>query len=64
VLQYLNDEPKRWEDVLQAADGVIAASEGTLNSVRTELAQTGQIVQVGRGRSARWKLGSSESENE
>jgi hypothetical protein len=45
-----------WQNVLVAAENRNIASAGTLNNVRTELAKSGEIIQVGKARNARWKL--------
>lgn len=57
VLEYLSDEPIAWQDVVRAAEARAVASEGTLDTVRTDLAKRGKIVQDGKGRKAKWRLG-------
>ena len=57
VLEFLSDQPVRWEKVESAVTSRSLASVGTLNALRAEIAKTGEIVQVGKGKSARWKLG-------
>lgn len=57
ILDYLDGKPVRWDKVLEAAERRSICSEGTLNKVRTELAKTGQIIQVGKARNSRWTLG-------
>jgi hypothetical protein len=56
VLEYLEEGPVSWERVSNAAEMRCIASAGTLNKVRTELAKSGEIIQVGRARSAKWRL--------
>ena len=64
VLEYLGGKsmPVSWEKVLHAAEKRNIASTGTLNKVRTELAQAGKIIQVGKARNARWKRANGEDE--
>ncbi|WP_137390942.1 AAA family ATPase [Rhodoligotrophos defluvii] len=62
VLEYLSDEPTKWKAVQLAAEARSIASEATLNMVRADLAKSGQIVQIGKGKQAKWIRGSSESE--
>ena len=57
ILEFLSDQPVRWEKVENAVTARSLASVGTLNALRAEMAKTGEIVQVGKGKSARWKLG-------
>lgn len=57
ILEFLSDQPVRWEKVESAVTSRSLASVGTLNALRAEMAKTGEIVQVGKGKSARWKLG-------
>jgi hypothetical protein len=58
VLNFLDDriEPVRWDTIRLAAEARAIASEATLNVVRAELAKSNQIIQVGKGRNAKWKL--------
>lgn len=57
VLDFLDtDKPVAWDAVRRAAEAHSIASEGTLNTVRAELAKSGKIVQLGKGRNAKWKL--------
>jgi hypothetical protein len=54
ILDALGRHPVPWSDVLQKGrDGGL--SEGTMNLVRTDLAQDGKIQQVGAGRNAKWR---------
>lgn len=63
VLGYLSDEPTAWKAVQLAAEARSIASEATLNLVRADLAKTGQIVQVGKGKNAQWVLGEADAED-
>jgi len=56
ILATLTDKPKRWESLALAAEARSIASKPTLTTVRTKLAEEGLIEQVGKGRTARWKL--------
>lgn len=62
VLEYLSDEPTAWKAVQLAAEARSIASEGTLNLVRADLAKSGRIVQVGKGKQAKWIRGDTEPE--
>ena len=53
-----------WEEVLAAAEAEGIASNGTLNKVRTKLAKSGKIMQVGRARKAKWKRLADADEDE
>src|SRR5215510_15353832 len=65
VLEYLhNSDLMPWEAVERAAEARSIALPGTLNSVRAELAKTGQIIQIGKGRNAKWRLGSPRPESD
>jgi hypothetical protein len=57
ILEYLDWRPAKWDALLKAAKTRCIASEGTLNKVRIEMAKAGEIVQVGKGRNAKWTLG-------
>lgn len=57
ILDFLSDQPVRWEKVESAVTSRSLASVGTLNALRAEMAKTGEIEQVGKGKSTRWKLG-------
>lgn len=57
ILEFLSDQPVRWEAVESAVTSRSLASAGTLNALRAEMAKSGEIVQVGKGKSTRWKLG-------
>jgi hypothetical protein len=59
VIDYLRgrDRPIRWEKIEAAAQIRSIASIGTLNNVRAELHRAGRIIQIGKGRSDKWKLG-------
>jgi hypothetical protein len=57
ILEFLSDQPVRWEAVESAVTSRSLASVGTLNELRAELAKAGEIEQVGKGKSTRWKLG-------
>lgn len=59
ILEFLSDQPVRWEKVESAVTSRSLASIGTLNALRAEMAKSGEIEQVGKGKSARWKLGKS-----
>jgi archaellum biogenesis ATPase FlaH len=60
VLDFLSDKPTPWKKVQLAAEARSIASEGTLNTVRAELARSKKIVQVGRGKQAEWKRGKAD----
>lgn len=62
VLNYLSKKPMPWSSVQRAAAARTIASEGTLNILRAELAKSGKIVQVGRGKQAKWVLGDEDRE--
>jgi hypothetical protein len=65
VLEYLHDEKLMpWEAVQRAAEARAIASEGTLNNIRAELAKAGRIIQIGKGRNAKWKLGKQQPQSE
>lgn len=65
VLDFLDiDEPMAWDAVRRAAERRSIASEGTLNAVRAELAKSGKIVQLGKGRNAKWKLAEPSEDEE
>lgn len=57
VLQFLSDKPVRWERVESAVTSRSLASVGTLNALRSDMAKLGEIEQVGKGKSTRWKIG-------
>ncbi|AAV97224.1 hypothetical protein SPOA0086 (plasmid) [Ruegeria pomeroyi DSS-3] len=57
ILEFLSDQPVRWEAVESAVTSRSLASVGTLNVLRADMAKSGEIVQVGKGKSTRWKLG-------
>lgn len=57
ILEFLSDQPVRWEKVESAVTSRSLASVGTLNVLRADMAKSGEIVQVGKGKSTRWKLG-------
>ena len=57
ILEFLSDQPVRWEKVESAVTNRSLASVGTLNVLRAEMAKTGEIEQVGKGKSTLWKLG-------
>lgn len=57
ILDFLTETPVRWEKVESNVTGRNLASAGTLNVLRAEMARSGEIEQVGKGKSARWKLG-------
>lgn len=57
LLQFLSDKPVRWERVESAVTSRSLASVGTLNALRADMAKLGEIEQVGKGKSTRWKLG-------
>jgi RecA-family ATPase len=59
ILEFLSDQPVRWEKVESAVTSRSLASVGTLNALRAEMAKSSEIEQVGKGKSARWKLGKS-----
>ena len=62
VLDYLSEEPTAWKTVQLAAEARSVASEATLNLVRADLAKSGQIVQIGKGKQAKWIRGNPEPE--
>ncbi len=57
ILEFLSDKPVRWDKVESAVTRRSLASVGTLNALRAEMAKSGEIEQVGKGKSTRWKLG-------
>lgn len=57
ILDFLSEAPVRWEKVERNVTGRNLASVGTLNVLRAEMAKSGEIEQVGRGKNTRWKLG-------
>lgn len=57
VLGALTDEPVAWETLQRSAEARAVASPSTLNQVRADLAKEGKIVQVGKGKATKWKLG-------
>jgi len=62
VLEFLSEKPVRWEKVESAVTARSLASAGTLNALRAEMAKSGEIEQVGKGKSTRWKLGQPSAE--
>jgi AAA domain/Bifunctional DNA primase/polymerase, N-terminal/Primase C terminal 1 (PriCT-1) len=56
IKEFLDHEPRKWENVLIAAEARSIASNATLSAVRTELAKAGEIQQVGNGKNAKWQL--------
>ena len=62
ILEFLSETPIRWEKVESAVTARSLASVGTLNALRAEMAKSGELMQVGRGKSTRWKLGRSHSD--
>lgn len=59
VLSMLSDSPIPWNAILRSAEARSVASEGTLNSIRMDLAKAGRIVTVGQAKKAKWILGAS-----
>jgi hypothetical protein len=62
VLSHLSDTPEPWKAIQLAAEARSIASEATLNLVRAELAKARKIVQIGRGKRARWRLAADEDQ--
>ncbi|MDR6263069.1 AAA family ATPase [Roseobacter sp. N2S] len=62
ILEFLSEKPVRWEKVESAVTARSLASVGTLNALRAEMAKSGEIEQVGKGKSTRWKLGQPSAE--
>ncbi|WP_083101104.1 AAA family ATPase [Pseudophaeobacter leonis] len=63
ILEFLSEKPVRWEKVESAVTARSLASAGTLNALRAEMAKSGEIEQVGKGKSTRWKLGQPSAED-
>lgn len=57
ILELLTEKPLPWKKIETFIDRRNIASTGTLNILRAEMAKNGEIVQVGRGPAAKWKLG-------
>jgi len=62
ILEFLSEKPVRWEKVESAVTARSLASAGTLNALRAEMSKSGEIEQVGKGKSTRWKLGQPSAE--
>lgn len=61
ILGHLTDQPASWSSVAKIAKARSIASDGTLNQVRAELAKSRKILQVGKGKQAKWTLGDAVS---
>lgn len=62
ILELLGEKPLPWKNIETHIEQRNIASIGTLNILRAEMAKSGDIVQVGRGRCAEWKLGKPPNE--
>ncbi|MDR6955520.1 hypothetical protein J2X65_004900 [Ancylobacter sp. 3268] len=62
VQEMLSDKPVAWETIQAAAEARAIASKSTMNLVRADLAREGKIVQVGRGKAAKWISGDDSRE--
>lgn len=56
ILSTLSDEPVAWSAVSLSASARSICSEPTLISARTKLVEQGLVEQVGKARSAKWRL--------
>ncbi len=63
-LNTFSETPQPWKAVQLAAEARSIASEATLNLVRAELAKAGKIIQIGRGKRARWRRAADEDQKD
>lgn len=56
ILDYLNDEPVPWSQVVHAAEVQAIAASATMIKARKSLAGQELIKQIGKGKTAKWRL--------
>lgn len=59
ILDHLTMKPRPWSEVWNAADARSIASKPTFDLVRKRMREEGQILQVGKGPRAMWRLANS-----